>query len=70
MLSAAPCVQSHITALPREVLATPFGQMLAPMLTRTVGQTLGNMHQPAPGQPAAPVNPLASSGEQASEQLS
>ena len=35
--------QSHITALPREVLATPFGQMIAPMLTQTVGQTLGQV---------------------------
>lgn len=47
-------LQSHITALPREVLATPFGQMIAPMLTQTVGQTLGNVHQPAPGAPAQP----------------
>ena len=53
-------LQSHITALPREVLATPFGQMIAPMLTQTVGQTLGNVHQPAPGAPARPQPAAAS----------
>lgn len=31
-------VQEHITSLPADVLSTPMGQMLAPMLT---GESLG-----------------------------
>ncbi|KAK9806614.1 hypothetical protein WJX73_010142 [Symbiochloris irregularis] len=29
-------IPAHITSLPQEVLATPFGRMLAPMLSRTI----------------------------------
>lgn len=57
--AAVGLVQGHITALPREVLATPFGQMLAPMLSQTIGDRLGHVHQsdaqqgPASGPQAA-----------------
>lgn len=46
-------LQSYITDLPREVLATPFGQMLAPGL-RNVQGTLNSIQQ----QPAAPPTPF------------
>lgn len=45
-------MQAHITGLPQEVLATPLGQMLAPMLS-PLEQQLGNIHQ----QPAGETGP-------------
>lgn len=55
-----PSEQAHITGLPHEVLATPFGQMLAPMLSRSIANTLGNVQQTSVAQPAAPGAPAAS----------
>lgn len=46
-------MQAHITGLPQEVLATPLGQMLAPMLS-PLEQQLGNIQQQPAGEPAAP----------------
>ena len=38
-------LQSYITELPREVLSTPFGQLIAPGLRNMQG-TLNNVQQP------------------------
>ena len=46
-------MQAHITGLPQEVLATPLGQMLAPMLS-PLEQQLGNIHQQPAGESGAP----------------
>ncbi len=45
-------LQDHITSLPQEVLATPFGQMIAPMLGG-MQQQLGSVGQPPLGAPTA-----------------
>lgn len=50
-------VQAHITGLPQEVLATPLGQMLAPMLS-PLEQQLGNIHQQPAGE-SAPASQTA-----------
>ena len=48
-------VQEHILALPEELLTTPFGQMLAPMLA-PLEKRLGTIQQqPAGTQPAVPL---------------
>ena len=52
-------LQAHITALPKDVLATPFGQMLAPMLSQTIGDRLGHVHQE---EGAAPMSSSSQNG--------
>jgi hypothetical protein len=44
-------IPAHITGLPQEVLATPLGQMIAPMLSG-LEQRLANVHQEQAFQPA------------------
>ena len=51
-------MQAHITGLPQEVLATPLGQMLAPMLS-PLEQQLGNIHQ----QPAGESGPASQTAQ-------
>ncbi|KAL3161796.1 hypothetical protein ABBQ38_008888 [Trebouxia sp. C0009 RCD-2024] len=60
-------IPAHITGLPQEVLATPLGQMLAPMLS-PLEQQLGNIHQQPAGEsgPAAQQPASTASGAQPS----
>ncbi|DBA79681.1 hypothetical protein WJX77_012191 [Trebouxia sp. C0004] len=51
-------IPAHITGLPQEVLATPLGQMLAPMLS-PLEQQLGNIHQ----QPAGESGPASQTAQ-------
>lgn len=41
-LSAVYCVQAHIVSLPEEVMNTPFGRSMLPMLQPHLQDTLGN----------------------------
>ncbi|KAL4427632.1 hypothetical protein ABPG75_001721 [Micractinium tetrahymenae] len=56
-------IPSHITALPSTVLNTPFGQMIAPMLSG-LEQQMRSMRGQAftPAAPAAPAQPTAAAG--------
>lgn len=56
-------MQAHITGLPAEVLATPLGQMLAPMLA-PLEQQLGNIHQQPAGSDTAHTSQTPSSSSQ------
>ncbi|KAK9862241.1 hypothetical protein WJX84_006612 [Apatococcus fuscideae] len=62
-------IPDHITSLPQEVLATPFGQMIAPMLGG-MQQQLGSVGQPPLGASATAAGSSASSSQSAASQAS